>query len=78
MAYFNQLPKTQFLNQTIVNLAVGVKLNKLINQSKIALNFTEQDNTKYNYNPLSNFKYHFPISSVVHEILEKYSYNTVH
>ena len=42
------------------------KLNKLINQSKIALNFTEQDNTKYNYNPLSNFKYHYCIKGRVY------------
>ena len=42
------------------------KLNKLINQSKIVLNFTEQDNTKYNYNPLSNFKYHYCIKGRVY------------
>ena len=34
MAYFNQLPKTKFLNQDIVNLAVGVKLNKLIKSER--------------------------------------------
>ena len=44
MAYFNQLPKTQFLNQTIVNLAVGVKLNKLIKNDAFALmNYSIQD-----------------------------------
>ena len=37
------------------------KLNKLINQSKIILNFTEQDNSKYSYNPLSSFKYQFTL-----------------
>ena len=37
------------------------KLNKLINQSKIVINFTEQDNTRYNYNPLSSFKNHYSI-----------------
>ena len=34
-------------------------LNKLINQSKIVINFTEQDNTKYSYNPFHTFKYHY-------------------
>ena len=37
------------------------KFNKLINQSKIILNFTEQDNSKYSYNPLSSFKYQFTL-----------------
>ena len=39
MAYFNQLPKTKFLNQDIVNLAVGVKLNKLIKLNFDVVNF---------------------------------------
>ena len=37
MAYFSELPKTKFLNQTIVNLAVGVKLHKLIKNDAFAL-----------------------------------------
>ena len=37
------------------------KLNKLINQSKIVVNFTQQDNTIYKYNPLSNFKFNFDL-----------------
>jgi hypothetical protein len=37
MTYFNQLPKTQFDNQTIVNLATGVKLHKLIQEDAFAL-----------------------------------------
>ena len=42
------------------------KLNKLINQSKIVLNFSEQDNTKYNYNQLSYFKHHYSIKGRVY------------
>ncbi len=42
------------------------KLNKLINQSKIVLNFTEQDNTQYKYNQLSHFKYHYSIKGRVY------------
>ncbi len=37
MTYFSELPKTKFLNQTIVNLAVGVKLHKLIQNDAFAL-----------------------------------------
>ena len=44
------------------------KLNKLINQSKIILNFTEQDNSKYSYNPLSSFKYQFTLRGRVYFI----------
>ena len=32
-----------------------------MNQSKIVINFTQQDNTKYKYNQLSYFKFHFDI-----------------
>ena len=35
------------------------KLNKVINQSKIVINFTQQDNTKYKYNLLSYYKFHY-------------------
>ena len=42
------------------------KLNKLINQSKIILNFTEQDNSKYSYNPLSSFKYQYTLRGRVY------------
>jgi len=42
------------------------KLNKLINQSKIVINFTEQDNTKYNYNPLSSFNYNYSLKGRVY------------
>tara|TARA_R100000008_G_C3568435_1_gene160546 strand:+ start:601 stop:1110 length:510 start_codon:yes stop_codon:yes gene_type:complete len=55
MAYFNQLPKTKFLNQDIVNLAVGVKLNKLIKGDAFALlNYAVKDGESpdtvaYNY-----------------------------
>ena len=37
------------------------KLNTIMNQSKIVINFTQQDNTKYKYNQLSYFKFHFDI-----------------
>ena len=37
MTYFSQLPKTKFLNETIVNLSVGVKLHKLIKDDAFAL-----------------------------------------
>jgi len=37
MTYFSQLPKTKFMNQTIVNLSVGVKLHKLIKDDAFAL-----------------------------------------
>jgi hypothetical protein len=37
MSYFNQLPKTKFLNQDIVNLATGIKLHKLIKNDAFAL-----------------------------------------
>jgi hypothetical protein len=37
MTYFNQLPKTKFDNQTIVNLAIGVKLHKLIQEDAFSL-----------------------------------------
>ena len=42
------------------------KLNKLINQSKIILNFTEQDNSKYSYNPLTSFKYQYTLRGRVY------------
>ena len=42
------------------------KLNKVINQSKIVLNFTEEDNTNYTYNPLSSFKYHYGLKGRVY------------
>jgi len=37
MSYFSLFPKTKFMNQDIVNLAVGVKLNKLIKDDAFAL-----------------------------------------
>ena len=37
MSYFNQLPKTKFDNQTIVNLATSVKLHKLVQEDAFAL-----------------------------------------
>ena len=44
MTYFSELPKTKFLNQTIVNLAVGVKLHKLIQNDAFALlNYAVKD-----------------------------------
>ena len=55
MAYFNQLPKTKFHNQDIVNLAVGVKLHKLIKNDAFALlNYAVKDGESpdtvaYNY-----------------------------
>lgn len=42
------------------------KLTKLINQSKIVLNFTESDNTDNFLNPLSSFKYFFHIKGRVY------------
>ena len=42
------------------------KLNKLINQSKIILNFTEQDNSKYSYNPLSSFRHQYTLRGRVY------------
>ncbi len=42
------------------------KLAKLINQSKIVLNFTESDNTDSYLNPLSSFKYYFHIKGRVY------------
>ena len=37
MAYFNKLPKTTFDNQTITNLAISVKLHKLVKDDAFAL-----------------------------------------
>jgi len=37
MSYFNQLPKTTFDNQTITNLAISVKLHKLVRGDAFAL-----------------------------------------
>jgi hypothetical protein len=37
LSYFNQLPKIKFDGQTITNLAVGVKLHKLIKTDAFAL-----------------------------------------
>jgi hypothetical protein len=37
MSYFNQLPKTTFDNQTITNLAISVKLHKLVKDDAFAL-----------------------------------------
>jgi len=37
MSYFSLFPKTKFMNQDIVNLAVGVKLHKLIKGDAFAL-----------------------------------------
>ena len=51
----NFVPKTKFLNQDIVNLAVGVKLNKLIKGDAFALlNYAikdgeSPDTVAYNY-----------------------------
>ena len=42
------------------------KLNKLINQSKIILNFTEQDNSKYSYNPLSSLNINYTLKGRVY------------
>lgn len=44
MAYFSKFPKTKFLNQTIVNLATGIKLSTLIKEDVFAL-------TKYEVEP---------------------------
>lgn len=44
MAYFETLPKTTFLNQEITNLAVGVKLNRLVKENSYAmLNYILKD-----------------------------------
>ena len=44
MSYFNQLPKTTFDNQTITNLAISVKLHKLVKEDAFALlNYAVQD-----------------------------------
>ena len=37
MTYFSRFPKTTFLNQTIVNLATGIKLSSLVKQDAFAL-----------------------------------------
>jgi len=37
MSYFSQFPKIKFLNQTITNLTIGVKLHKLIQDDAFAL-----------------------------------------
>ena len=41
------------------------KLAKLINQSKIVLNFTESDNTNKGNNPLSHYKYYYQMKGRV-------------
>ena len=55
MTYFNQFPKTTFLNQTIVNLTTGIKLHQLIKDDAFALmNYAVKDGESpdtvaYNY-----------------------------
>lgn len=37
MAYFSEFPKTEFLNQKIVNLTIGLKLSSLVKEDAFAL-----------------------------------------
>ena len=61
MAYFNHFPKIEFLNQKIVNLAIGVKMTALIKDDAFALqNYTVErnerpDHVAYNYYNGSEF-----------------------
>ena len=63
MAYFAHFPKIQFLNQTIVNLAVGFQLNNLITDETYSyLNYDvkegeKPDHVAYNYYGDSSYEW---------------------
>jgi len=77
MTYFSQLPKTKFMNQTIVNLSVGVKLHKLIKDDAFALlNYSIKDGeapdtVAYNYYDDPSFAWLVLLSNnIIHPYFE--------
>ena len=75
MAYFKHFPKIEFLNQKIVNLAIGVKLTTLIQDDAFALtNYTVEhnetpDHVAYNYYDSSDYTWVVLLSN---KILDPY------
>jgi len=75
MAYFAHFPKIQFLNQTIVNLAVGFQLNNLITDETYSyLNYDvkegeKPDHVAYNYYGDSSYEW---LVLQANEILDPY------
>ena len=67
---------TKFLKQNGVNIIecgphdkisdTPEKLARLINKSKIVLNYTESDNTSKKNNPISHFKYSYEMKGRVY------------
>ena len=63
MAYFAHFPKIQFLNQTIVNLAVGFQLNNLVKDETYSfLNYDVEEGEKpdhvaFNYYGHSSYEW---------------------